>query len=216
MRFLLPFCFSLALSAADSTSDGKQWWQHILFLADDKLEGRNAGSEGHGQAVEYVAGQFRALGLKPVIQTVPFLTKQIDEPNSSLELIRDGKATKLTFGKEANIAMRSDPAEFVEAPMVFVGYGMKIPEKGYDDLAGLDLRGKLAVMLSNAGPAEISGPLRSHMQGAERWKALRAAGAIGTVTVSNPKHADIPWERASLARFAVAMDDDLARHGALA
>ncbi len=208
MKYLLAFGIAFSLLAADVSNLGKQWWQHILFLADDKLEGRNAGSEGHRLAAEYVAAQFRSLGLKPVIQPVPFLTKQIDEPNSSLELIRDGKATKITLGKEAVLGMRCDPAENVNAPMVFVGYGLKLDEKNYDDLKGLDLRGKIAVSLMGVGPSEITGPLRSHVQSALKWKALRAAGAIGVATIASAKSQDIPWARSSLARFAVSMDLD--------
>jgi Zn-dependent M28 family amino/carboxypeptidase len=208
MRFLLSLSLGFTLLAADASSIGQQWWKHILFLADDKLEGRNAGSEGHRKAAEYVAAQFRSLGLKPVIQPVPFLTRQIDEAHSSLELLRGSNDAKLTLGKEAILSMRCDPVERVEAPMIFVGYGMKIPEMQYDDLAGLNLRGKIAVMMTNAGPANISGPLRSHAQSAERWKALRAAGAIGTVSIANPKNMDIPWPRLALSRFQVAMDLD--------
>ena len=206
MRYLFSLCLGFTLLAADVSSIGKEWWKHIQFLADDKLEGRNTGSEGHRKAAEYAAAQFRAIDLQPVVQRVPFLTKQIDEAHSSLEILRGSKADKLTLGKEAILTMRCDPVERVEAPMVFIGYGMKIPEMKYDDLAGVDLRGKIAVMMTNAGPSNISGPLRSHAQSSERWKALRAAGAIGTVSIANPKGMDIPWSRQALARFQVAMD----------
>ena len=208
MRYVLTLCVAFSLLAADATSIGKQWWQHILYLADDKLEGRNTGSEGHRKAAEYVAAQFRGLGLKPVIQPVPFLTKQIDESHSSLELIRGSATTKITFGKEAILSMRSDPVAQVKGSMVFIGYGMQIPEMHYDDLEGVDLRGKIAVMMTNAGPSNISGPLRSHAQSSERWKALREAGAIGTVSIPNPKSMDIPWPRLALSRFQIAMDLD--------
>src|SRR5262249_12222814 len=89
---------------------------------------------------------------------------------------------------------------------VFVGYGLKVPEKGFDDFAGLDLKGKVAVYLSGS-PAEVPGPLASHYQTpGERWKALRAAGALGTITVLNPASMDIPWSRMSLNRAHASMD----------
>ena len=53
------------LLAAEATDDGRQWWAHVLFLADDKLEGRNTGSPGHRKAAEYVAGEFERAGLRP-------------------------------------------------------------------------------------------------------------------------------------------------------
>jgi len=71
------------------------------------------------------------------------------------------------------------PKATVEAPLVFVGYGLTVPEKNYDDLAGTDLRGKVVVTLTGS-PSEIPGSLASHYQtNAERWKAFRKAGADG-------------------------------------
>jgi hypothetical protein len=68
--------------------------------------------------------------------------------------------------------------------MVFVGYGLVIPEAKYDDLKGLDLKGKIAVYVNAGGPVEASGPVKSHYSsGAERWAAMKRAGAIGIATV---------------------------------
>jgi len=80
-----------------------------------------------------------------------------------------------------------------------------VPEMHYDDLAGVDLKGKIAVYLVG-GPSSIPGPLKSHYQsGAERWKYLKAAGVIGIATIQNPKSMDIPWSRATLSRFQPSM-----------
>src|SRR5207249_1137838 len=79
------------------------------------------------------------------------------------------------------------------------------PEKKYDDLAGMDLKGKIAVMLAG-GPSSIPGPLKAHYSSAgERWKQLRALGAIGIANIPNPKSMDIPWARSSLARLQPSM-----------
>src|SRR5215472_4329328 len=128
------------LFAADYAAEGKLWWAHIQFLADDKLEGRNTGSPGFLKAVQYVETQFDRLGLKPAgvkgyLQPVPLETRQITE--ASIELIRDGKAEAVVNGQEATLTSRGDVQPLVEAPIVFVGYGMSIPEAGYDDLAGV-------------------------------------------------------------------------------
>ena len=75
--------------------------------------------------------------------------------------------------------------------MVFAGYGMAIPEAHYDDLAGLDLHGKIAVYVNAPGPANAPGPLKSHYSsGVERWAALHKAGAIGVATIANPRTAN--------------------------
>jgi Zn-dependent M28 family amino/carboxypeptidase len=195
---------------ATGAPDGQRWWSHVLALADDKLEGRNTGSEGHRKAAEYVAKEFGRAGLKPAgtegyLQTVRLTSREIDEAHSSLTLMRNGPIEPLVLGQDAIISARVDPSPTVEAELVFAGYGLTIPEAHHDDFDGLDVRGKLVVFLSGA-PASISGPLASHMQSAgERAALLKRVGAIGMVSIANPKHMDIPWERFSLARFMPSM-----------
>lgn len=197
-------CSSLVLVAADAD----RWWSHIKFLADDALEGRDTGSAGHRKAAEYIASGFQRAGLKPgggsgFIQAVKFRSRRIIEEKSSLELIRDGKAERIMLGDEATFSMRIDPSPKVQAPVVFVGYGLTVPELKYDDLAGLDLKGKVALLLTG-GPSNIPGPLLAHYQSV-RWSILKTTGAVGTISISNPKGMDIPWERSMLARFMPAL-----------
>ena len=200
---------SLVVRAADAP-DGQRWWSHVLVLADDTLEGRNTGSEGHRKAAEYVAKEFERAGLKPAgtegyLQPVRLTSRAIDEEHSSLELVRESGSVPLTLGQDAIISARVDPAPTVEADLVFAGYGLTIPEAHHDDFDGLDVRGKLVVLL-NGAPSSISGPLASHMQSAgERAAVLKRVGAIGLVSIANPKNMDIPWERSSLARFMPSM-----------
>jgi hypothetical protein len=197
-------------SSAATAPDGQRWWSHVVFLADDKLEGRDTGSEGHRKAADYVAKQFKQLDLQPAgtqgyIQPVKFKSKHIDESHSSLSLVRQTGAEPLTLGEDAAISLRVDPAPSVDAELVFAGYGLSIPEVGYDDFKGLDVRGKVVVFL-NGAPKSIPAPLAAHMQSAaERAAALRRVGAIGTVAIPNPKNMDIPWERMALARFLPSM-----------
>ncbi len=200
-----------AAAATDWEAQGRRWWSHVQYLADDKLEGRNTGSAGHRQAAAYVAEQFERAGLKPAgtsgyFQPIRFLVREIDEEHSSLALVRDGKTEPVKLGDEATFSLRSDLAEAIEAPAVFLGYGFAVPEKGHNDFAGLDLRGKVAVYLTG-GPPTIPSALRAHYQSsAERWKALKKAGAIGVAVIPNPSATDIPWSRASLARLQPSMD----------
>jgi Zn-dependent M28 family amino/carboxypeptidase len=78
-----------------------------------------------------------------------------------------------------------------------------VPESKHDDLAGLDLKGKVVVLLTGA-PSTIPGPLLAHYQNT-RWSYLKKTGAIGVVSIQNPKGQDIPWERSKLARFLPSM-----------
>ncbi|HYM25180.1 MAG TPA: M28 family metallopeptidase, partial [Vicinamibacterales bacterium] len=95
------------------------------------------------------------------------------------------------------------PVAHVDAPLVFAGYGLQVPEANHDDLAGLDLKGK-AVLLVTGGPLTIPGPLLAHYQNT-RWSYLKKAGAIGVVSIQNPKGQDIPWDRSKLTRFLPSM-----------
>jgi hypothetical protein len=207
---LLPSAAWLLLSATNFAAEGQRWWAHIEYLASDDLKGRDTGSEGHLKAARYVAGEMERYGLKPAgtsgyFQPVQFDVKQIEEDQSSLALVRGGKTELLALGEDANFSLRGDIQESTDAPAVFAGYGFGVPEKNYDDLAGLDVKGKIVVYLAG-GPKSIPGPLKSHYQsGAERWKYLKAAGAVGIANIPNPKSMDIPWPRAKLARLMPSM-----------
>src|SRR5207248_1955932 len=104
------------------------------------------------------------------IQPVAFTTRRIDESKSSLALVKDGRTEPLTLGEDANIGLRVDPAAVVEAPLVFVGYGLNIPERNINDFANVDLKGAVAVYIA-ATPKSLPGPLQAHYGSAdERWK----------------------------------------------
>jgi Zn-dependent M28 family amino/carboxypeptidase len=195
-------------SVLSAQGPAARWWGHVSFLADDRLKGRETGSPGHREAAEYVARHFREAGLKPggtdgFFQPVPFKSRRIVEEKSSLALVRGSEVVPVMLGDEATFSMRIEPAPHVEAPMVFVGYGLQVPEARHDDLAGFDLKGKVVLLLTG-GPSSIPGPLLAHYQNT-RWSYLKQAGAIGVVSIQNPKGQDIPWERSKLARFLPSM-----------
>jgi Zn-dependent M28 family amino/carboxypeptidase len=208
MVIAVPF---VGQSAPKSAFDGKTWWDHVKVLADDNMEGRDTGSAGLRKAEAYVVDQLKRSGVQPAgtdgyYQPVKFSSRQIIEADSSAALVRDGKVEPLTLGDDVIISSRVDVAPEAEAPLVFVGYGLTVPENNYDDFSGLDMKGKVAVILSGS-PAEIPGPLASNYQTAgERWKALRNAGAIGMISIPNPASMDVPWSRIALNRNHVSME----------
>ena len=210
----LGFCVTVAAfaqQAAKNDFDGKTWWNYVKVLADDNMEGRETGSPGLKRAEAYVVEQLKADGVEPAgsdgyYQPVKFEVRQIVEKDSSIALIRDGKSEPLALGEDAFFNTRVNLAPEIEAPLVFIGYGLTIPEKNYDDLAGLDLKGKIAVIFGGS-PAEMPGALASHYQSAgERWKSLKKAGVVGVVTLVNPNSMDIPWSRMSLNRAHPSME----------
>jgi Zn-dependent M28 family amino/carboxypeptidase len=208
---ILWVALSFAQDAAPRHFDGDTWWNYVKVLADDKMEGRDTGSAGEKKAQAYIVEQLKADGLEPAgtdgfYQPVKFVSRQIIEKDSSIALVRDGKTEPVTLGDDAIFSTRINLAPSVNAPLVFVGYGLKIPEAKIDDFAGLDLKGKVAVLFTGS-PAEVSGSLSAHAQSLfERWKGLHEAGAIGYISLPNPAFMDIPWSRIALNRAHPSMD----------
>ncbi len=190
--------------------NGQTWWSYVKVLGADDMEGRETGSAGERRAEAYVVEQVKKDGLQPAgstgfYQPVKFRSKAIDESQSSITLVRDGKDEPLVLGEDAMFSTRVDLAPEVNAPLVFVGYGLRAPEANYDDFAGQDLHGKVAVIIAGS-PSTLSAALSAHYQSAaERRKALLAAGALGTISIPNPASMDIPWSRMSLARTRPSM-----------
>jgi hypothetical protein len=176
----------------DWDAAGAAWWSHVQYLADDKLQGRLPGTPGFESATQYVESQFKAIGLKPAggngfRQPIKLLSLRIDDAKSSVQLESAGNRTTLKVGDDITLSPHITAGTAVDAPLVFIGYGLRLPTKHIDDLAGLDLHGKV-VVLYNGAPAKLQGPLRaySRMPG-ERWKVLKAAGAIGIIAINPPR-----------------------------
>jgi Zn-dependent M28 family amino/carboxypeptidase len=192
--------------------DGQTWWEHVKVVADDRMEGRETGSEGIRKAEAYVVEQLVKAGVQPggtsgFYQPVKFISRQIVEKDSSIALVRNGIVELLVLGDDAYFNTRVDlEPGMLEASLVFAGYGLTIPERNYDDLGGLDFKGKIAVILTGS-PGDVPTALAAHYQWAgERWKTFREAGAIGMITIPNPASMDIPWSRMSLNRAHPQMD----------
>jgi Zn-dependent M28 family amino/carboxypeptidase len=208
MKILLAAAAALLSVSAGSADEltraqrvGARCWDDVRVLSDDNMEGRRAGSPGHHRAAEFVAENFRKAGLKPggaggYLQEVRLQSRQIVEANSSLKLLAEGRERPLKFGDDASLLLRGDITREVQAPMVFVGHGLVLPQYGVDDLRGLDLKGKIVVAFS-AAPKSVPGSAGAHFgSAAERWKVYRAAGAIGVMFIPNPHAMDLPWARA--------------------
>ncbi|MDO8377966.1 M28 family metallopeptidase [Phenylobacterium sp.] len=125
-------------------------------LASDEFEGRSPGSPGEQKTVDYLIGQFKVLKLEPAgdkggwTQEVQLQRLQV-QPGAKLSVSVGGKATALEQAQQINVATLRpvDHVSIEDAPMVFVGYGVKAPERGWDDFKGVDLKGKVAVFLIN-------------------------------------------------------------------
>ena len=178
---------------------------HLSFLADDLLEGRGTGQRGGELTVRYLETQAAAIGLKPAAgkgyrQKVE-LVGQKTQPGSSLRFEAGGKAIEAAFGQDAVYANASGQAETrLDAPMVFVGYGIDAPEEHWNDFQGADVKGKLLVAMVNDPQPTAAEPQRfagKSLTWYGRWtykfeEALRQ-GAAGILLIHTTASASYPW-----------------------
>jgi Zn-dependent M28 family amino/carboxypeptidase len=221
-------------TGANDEAQGKVWWGHVQKLADPSMKGRLTGSEDYLRAAAYVVDQFKAYGLTPAgvdggyYQPVHFDVQRVIASQSSMNLVVDGKVTPLVLGEDAILGSRSPQLAKVDAPLVFIGYGLHLPESQYDDFNSAEvpvsaLKGKIVVYI-NGGPADLPGPLKSFARTSPLARALREAGAVGTISIPTPKSMDFGWQRVASGasqpgmRLSPTPDADAvaAKHPALA
>jgi Zn-dependent M28 family amino/carboxypeptidase len=173
----------------------------IEFLADDLLEGREAGTRGHELAARYAAAVLKSAGFAPgaddgtYFQAVPLLESTATA--ASMRLTINGVTTEIPLPDQAIVgASAVRTAVDVSAPVVFAGFGVTAPEFNYDDYKGLDVQGKVVALLFNA-PARLPSEPRAHYASTEQ-KLKNAAdhGAIAVVTLLGPDDVKrFPWEQ---------------------
>ena len=214
---LLALASTLALAiggaAAAQTAqfDVSRLSEHIRILSSDAYEGRAPNSAGEIKTVAYLVDQFTKTGLQPGgvmvdgkrswTQPVPLLKSEFTAaPRVAVTL--GGKSVALTQGEE--IAVRSPTngdkgIDLSKAELVFVGYGVKAPERGWDDFKGQDLKGKVLVMLVNdpdfeGGEGDFGGKAMTYY-GRWTYKYEEGArqGAAGVLVVHETAPASYGW-----------------------
>ena len=192
---------SACMAVEANTPRGKAWWADIEAIASDKTEGRLPGSRGYDLAADHVIARFEALGLAPagvaggLAQPVAFEEQIVDHVASSGALLTAAGSTPVAMGTDMLIGPGGGPRPAkVDAPLVFIGYGLKLP--GYDDFAGVDLKDKIAVVISG-GPDKYPRPMKASNR-SDRTRFLRDAGAVGVISLVTPAQVEIPWNRRTL------------------
>jgi hypothetical protein len=164
----------------------------MRFLADDLLEGRGTGARGYDIAAAFVATRFEALGLAPAgeqgtyFQNVPLRSMRVDQTESSFVTVRGGKDRVLQLRQDALLGGNPGVAEsVVDAPVVFVGYGVSAPELRYDDYKHVDVKGKIVALLFGAPNFDSS--LKAHYSSAiEKRRMASEHGAAGMILLDDP------------------------------
>jgi Zn-dependent M28 family amino/carboxypeptidase len=198
--------------AADTGSFSPQRLsQHIQTLGSDAYEGRGVNTRAEVKTIDYIVGQFKAAGLQPGgdlvngqrkwTQDVPLLQSDwAATPQASISL--NGQQVPLTQGEEVALRAPTNGETAVNlsnAPMVFVGYGVKAPERGWDDFKGQDLRGKIMVVLVNdpdfeGGEGDFGGKAMTYY-GRWTYKYEEGArqGATGVLVIHETAPASYGW-----------------------
>jgi len=179
---------------------------HVKYLADDLLEGRSPGSRGGMLAAKYIAAQFESLGLEPAatdrsyFQQVQMIGSRPDP--STRFVIKSGTGdTEFRFGDDFVGATDLEQTEIpINSEIVFVGYGVSSPENKWDDYKGLDVRGKVLMIMVNDPPATPSEPnlfggkaLTYYGRWTYKYEEAARRGAAGVILIHTNDSAGYGW-----------------------
>jgi Zn-dependent M28 family amino/carboxypeptidase len=185
---------------------------HVKFLADDLLEGRAPGTRGGDVAARYIASQFELLGLQPGgdngtwYQQVP-IVESLTKPSFTLSVKAgggsgNGKTETFAFGTDIVAGSNLDDASVaINAPVVFVGYGIVAPEYKWNDYAGVDVKGKIVLVMVNDPPATAEEPalfagkaLTYYGRWIYKFEEAARQGAAGALLIHTTESATYPWQ----------------------
>ncbi len=194
------------VAKAEATIDAEKIRAHVRFLADDLLEGRGPGLRGSELAAKYIATEFALVGLKPAgdngsyFQQVRFFGMTVKRDASSVAFVsKSGSPIDLKFGPDYVVNNpRHETVANIDAPIVFVGYGVTAPEFGWDDYAGVDVKGKVVLIIVGDPPSDdpkFFGGKALTYYGRWTYKYEQAArkGAIGALIIHRTDLASYGW-----------------------
>ena len=178
---------------------------HTKFLASDLLEGRGPSTRGDRLALEYVASQMEALGLEPAapgggwIQKVPLVAITPKVPEQMTFSGPGGKQASFRYKEDFMVfpGVQKPEASVADAELVFVGYGIVAPEYGWDDYKGVDVRGKILVMMNNDpedDPKLFAGKTRLwYGRWDYKYEIAGKRGAAGAIIIHTTPSAGYDW-----------------------
>jgi Zn-dependent M28 family amino/carboxypeptidase len=199
----LPAGAQKAMNAIDS----EKIRASVKYLSDDKLQGRGTGQKGGDMAADWIAAQFKSYGLVPAgdgggyFQNIRFFGVTTDPKQTQFAFVlKSGAPMALKFADDyvANDQTHSEKSE-IDAPLVYVGYGIHAPEYNWDDYKGIDVKGKVLLMLVNEPPSDDPNFFKGRAltyYGRWTYKYEEAArrGAVGVVLIHKTEMASYGWE----------------------
>jgi hypothetical protein len=207
---LFVFASAFAQGAAP-TFTPERMRAHVAFLADDLLDGRKTGTRGHEIAARYVAAQFESYGLKPAgetgwYQNITFQRTAYAADRSTLTILGAKDEQRFAHGTDVMVGLNPRQLRYnVEAPLVFVGFGMQNERFKLDDYRGLDVKGKIVVVLTGF-PKGLPSEEGAHLNSVKAQVAEKH-GAIGIISLRTLEtQKTFPWKR--VQEFAFDPDFD--------
>jgi Zn-dependent M28 family amino/carboxypeptidase len=197
----------VAARQAAASIDPEKIGAHVRFLANDLLEGRGPGTRGGQLAAEYIATQFALAGARPAgengtyFQKVPLMAVHTEVDKTSFTLVPAmGAPIHLKYGDEYLTKDQTGAASVdIDAPIVFAGYGIDAPEYQWNDYAGVDVKGKILLVIVNQPPSNddhfFNGKALTYY-GRWTYKYEEAArrGALGVLIIHRTDLASYGWE----------------------
>jgi Zn-dependent M28 family amino/carboxypeptidase len=192
---------------AAASIDPEKIRAHVRFLSLDLLEGRGPGTRGAEIAAEYIATQFALAGVEPAgdngtyFQSVPLFAVHTDEEKTRFALVPStGQPVDLAYGSE--IVSKDQTGQLtadIDAPVVFVGYGIHAPEYNWDDYAGVDVKGKVALVIVNEPPSDnekfFKGQaLTYYGRWTYKYEEASRHGAVGVLLIHRTDLASYGWQ----------------------
>lgn len=178
---------------------------HLAFLADDLLEGRGTGQRGGDISVAYLESQLVSLGLQPVKgnsfkQKVNLVGSQL-LPSSKVTFSVAGQTISPQLGEQIVVGNSTGSTDLVlDAPLVFVGYGVRAPEEKWDDFKGMNLKGKILLAMVNDPQATAKEPdrfagksLTYYGRWTYKFEEARRQGAAGILLIHTNASASYGW-----------------------
>jgi Zn-dependent M28 family amino/carboxypeptidase len=205
-----------AVKAAEASIDPEKIRAHVKFLADDLLEGRGPGLRGSEIAAQYIATQFALYGLKPggdngtYLQQINFVGMNAIPEKTTMSIIPPKRpegqigimlySYDLKYGDDYTVSNRTlTPIVDIDAPIVFVGYGITAPEFNWNDYANIDVKGKVILCIvgdpPSTDPAFFGGDALTYY-GRWTYKFEQAArmGAVGALIIHRTDLASYGWD----------------------
>jgi Zn-dependent M28 family amino/carboxypeptidase len=203
------------VKAAEASIDGEKIRAHVKFLSDDLLEGRGPGLRGSELAAKYIATEFALYGLKPggddgtYLQQINFVGMNAIPAKTTFSLVPkkpeggmsiDLYSFDLKYGDDYTVSNRTlTPVVDIDAPIVFVGYGVDAPEFQWNDYAGIDVKGKVILCIVGDPPSDdpkFFGGKALTYYGRWTYKFEQAArmGAVGALIIHRTDLASYGWD----------------------